>query len=92
MGYARRVEITTKTADQVRIPKVERGEAVVVTRHGVPIAAVVTVDDLLLLQAIRSALPQVEPVPVTEALLEALAEDPDERLTSEDLRSLEQSL
>jgi len=86
------VEITTKTADQVRIPKVERGEAVVVTRHGVPIAAVVPVEDLLLLRAIRSALPAVEPVPITEALLEALVEDPDERLAPEDLDSLSKSL
>ncbi len=75
-GYARRVEITTKTADQVRIPKVERGEAVVVTRHGVPIAAVVTVEDLRLIQAVRAAMPATEPLPVTEAVTEAWAEDP----------------
>lgn len=70
------MEITTKTADQVRIPKVERGEAVVVTRHGVPIAAVVGIDDFRLIQAFREAMPVAEPLPVTDAVVEAWEDDP----------------
>jgi prevent-host-death family protein len=76
IAYAGSVDIETRTADQVRIPKVSRGRPVVVTRHGAPIAAIVDMEDFRLIQLLREALPAVEPMPASEAAVAAWAEDP----------------
>jgi len=75
-AYAGLVDIETRTAEQVRIPKVSRGRPVVVTRHGAPIAAIVDMEDFRLIQLLREAIPALEPLPITEADIAAQAEDP----------------
>jgi antitoxin (DNA-binding transcriptional repressor) of toxin-antitoxin stability system len=58
------MEITTRTADQVRVPRVAAGEAVVVTRHGAPVCAVIAIEDLRILERWKAALAATRPVPL----------------------------
>lgn len=75
------MEIRHVTSDQVRIPRVEPGEAVIVTRHGKEIAAVVTLEDYRLLANLKAAIAATRSAPYrpSEAALEAWAtDDPDD--------------
>ena len=86
--YASGMKTTTKTADQVRVPKVAPGEAVIITRHGEPISAVVTIEDYRLIELLRAAIPQHAAPAISEATVVAWAED-DDVLTKAELDSLE---
>ena len=73
------MDIAHRTSDQVRIPAVGEGEAVIVTRHGREVAAIVTIDDFRLLESLKGAIAatRVRP-PVGEATLAAEAGDLDD--------------
>ena len=85
--YAGGMKTTTKTADQVRVPKVAHGEAVIITRHGEPISAVVTIEDYRLIELLRAAIPQHAAPAISEATVVAWAED-DDVLTQAEVDSI----
>ena len=85
--YAGGMKTTTKTADQVRVPKVAPGEAVIITRHGEPISAVVTIEDYRLIELLRAAIPQHAAPAISEATVVAWAED-DDVLTQAEVDSI----
>ncbi len=85
--YAGGMKITTKTADQVRVPKVAPGEAVIITRHGEPVSAVVTIEDYRLIELLRAAIPQHAAPAISEATVVAWADD-DDVLTQVELDSI----
>jgi len=89
--YAGGMKTTTKTADQVRVPKVAPGEAVIITRHGEPISAVVNIEDYMLLERLAAAIRATRSAPLRPgaAALEAEQEDNDEQFTPAELDSLE---
>ena len=91
--YAGGMKTTTKTADQVRVPKVAPGEAVIITRHGEPIAAVVNIEDYMLLERLAAAIRATRSAPLRPgaAALEAERENNDEQFTPAELDSLERS-
>lgn len=82
------MKTTTKTADQVRVPKVAPGEAVIITRHGEPVSAVVTIEDYRLIERLRAAIPQHPGPAISEAVVAAWAEADDDALTQVELDSL----
>lgn len=90
MDYRDVMKTTTKTAEQVRIPKVAADEAVIVTRHGQEIAAVVSIEDYRLLANLKAAIAATRPAPhrPSEAALDAWIDDPAEELTQEELDSI----
>ena len=85
--YAGGMKTTTKTADQVRVPKVAPGEAVIITRHGEPVSAVVTIEDYRLIELLRAAIPQHAAPAISEATVVAWAED-DDVLTQAEVDSI----
>ncbi len=85
--YAGGMKTTTKTADQVRVPKVAPGEAVIITRHGEPVSAVVTIEDYRLIELLRAAIPQHAAPAISEVAVAAWVDDDDE-LTQAELDSL----
>jgi len=89
--YAGGMKTTTKTADQVRVPKVAPGEAFIITRHGEPISAVVNIEDYMLLERLAAAIRATRSAPLRPgaAALEAEREDNDEQFTPAELDSLE---
>ena len=84
--YAGGMKTTIKTADQVRVPKVAPGEAVIITRHGEPISAVVTIEDYRLIEVLRAAIPQHVAPAISEAAVAAWVDD--DELTQAELDSL----
>ncbi len=84
--YAGGMKTTTKTADQVRVPKVAPGEAVIITRHGEPVSAVVTIEDYRLIEVLRAAIPQHAAPAISEAAVAAWVDD--DELTQAELDSL----
>jgi prevent-host-death family protein len=84
--YAGGMKTTTKTADQVRVPKVAPGEAVIITRHGEPISAVVTIEDYRLIELLRAAIPQHAAPAISEAAVAAWVDD--DELTQAELDSI----
>jgi prevent-host-death family protein len=90
MDYGGAMKVTTKTADQVRIPKVAKDEAVIVTRHGQEIAAVVSIDDYRLLANLKAAIVATRPAPYrpSAAALEAWATDADEFPTEDEWKTI----
>ena len=85
--YAGGMKTITKTADQVRVPKVVPGEAVIITRHGEPVSAVVTIEDYRLIEVLRAAIPQHAAPAISEAAVAAWTDD-DDLLTQAVLDSL----
>ena len=90
MNYRDVMKTTTKTADQVRIPKVAVDESVIVTRHGQEIAAVVSIQDYRLLANLKAAIAATRPAPYrpSEAALEAWATDADEYPTEDEWKTI----
>ena len=76
------MEIETRTADQVRVPRVEPDRAIVVTRHGEAVCAIVDIEDFRILERWKEAMAATRPAPVVPgpAALEAelLDDDDDE--------------
>ncbi len=87
--YALRMDISRRTADQVRIPRVENDSAIVVTRHGKDVAVVISAEDFQLLQRLKAAFARTRPEPFrySDAALEAMRDD-DEELTDEEWNSM----
>jgi prevent-host-death family protein len=90
IDYRDVMKTTTKTAEQVRIPKVAADEAVIVTRHGQEIAAVVSIQDYRLLANLKAAIAATRPAPYrpSEAALEAWATDADEYPTEDEWKTI----
>ena len=63
MGYRDVKKTTTKTAEQVRLPKVAADEAVIVTWHGQEIAAVQSIEDFRLLANLKAAIAATRSAP-----------------------------
>ena len=83
------MDITRRTADQVRVPRVEAEQAVVVTRHGKDVAVVISTEDFALLQHLKAAIVATRPAPFvySAASLEAMRDD-DEEITDEEWDSM----
>ena len=84
------MDIAHRTSDQVRIPAVGEGEAVIVTRHGREVAAIVTIEDFRLLERVKAAVvASARPAhrPSAEGL-EAWATDSEETPTPDELDSI----
>jgi antitoxin (DNA-binding transcriptional repressor) of toxin-antitoxin stability system len=63
-GLPTGMSTTTIHATRVRVPRVRPGEAVVVTRDGAPVSAVIAIEDLRILDHWKAALAATRPVPV----------------------------
>lgn len=74
------MEIETRTADQVRVPRVEPDRAIVVTRHGEAVCAIVDIEDFRILERWKDAMAATRPapVPLSEAALALLDDDDDD--------------
>ncbi len=83
------MDISRRTADQVRIPRVENDSAIIVTRHGKDVAVVISAEDFQLLQRLKAAIARTRPEPFrySDAALEAMRDD-DEELTDEEWDSM----
>lgn len=58
------LDVTSIDAALVDVPRVHPGEAVVVTRDGSPVSALVAMEDLRILRRWKAALAATRPVPV----------------------------
>ncbi len=50
------MDVVHRPADQVRVPRVRAGEAVIVTRHGEEVVAVISVEDFRRLELLDAAI------------------------------------
>ena len=85
--YRLRMDTTHCTADQVRIPRVGEGEAVIVTRHGKEVAAIIAIEDFRLLESLKAAIAAVSRPPryqPSAAEIEAWETDDDDEFPTDE--------
>ncbi len=86
--YALRMDISRRTAHQVRIPRVDNDAAIIVTRHGKDAAVVISAEDFQLLQRLKAAIVRTRPEPFQTSAAAIEAWDDNDELTLEELDTI----
>ncbi len=86
--YALRMDISRRTAHQVRIPRVDNDAAIIVTRHGKDVAVAISAEDFQLLQRLKAAIVRTRPEPFQTSAAAIEAWDDNDELTPEELDTI----
>ncbi len=82
------MDISRRSAHQVRIPHVDNDAAIIVTRHGKDVAVAISAEDFQLLQRLKATIVRTRPEPFQTSAAAIEAWDDNDELTPEELDTI----